>query len=197
MGKFGWGFFAGILAMPVLGAIYLMTGAAPAAVADRPLPFEKIFAGGSLHARISREAPKRDLSSFTQEDLIAGAKAYRQGGCADCHSVPPPTERRPHVMYPPAPELFTPDGMVTDDPVGVSYWKVKNGIRLTGMPSYKDALTDEQIWQVAALVTSADKLTPEVIETLKTRPGPPPEAAGTPGTTATPLPTSARARGAG
>ena len=191
MGKFGWGFLAGIVVVPVLGAIYLMTGYAPAAVSDRPFPFEKIFAGGSLHARISREAPKRDLSSFTQEDLIAGAKAYRQGGCADCHSVPPPTERHPHVMYPPAPELFTPDGMVTDDPVGVSYWKVKNGIRLTGMPSYKDALTDQQIWQVAALVTSADKLTPEVIETLKTRPVPP-ATAGVPGSTAAEPPPAGR-----
>lgn len=70
-------------------------------------------------------------------------------------------------MYPPPPELFTPDGYVTDDPVGVTYWKVKNGIRMTAMPSFEGVLTDQQMWQVAALVASADKLPPDVMDTLK------------------------------
>jgi hypothetical protein len=36
-------------------------------------------------------------------------------------------------MYPQPPELFKGKG-VTDDPAGETYWKVANGIRLTGMP---------------------------------------------------------------
>jgi mono/diheme cytochrome c family protein len=37
---------------------------------------------------------------------------------------------------------------------------VSNGIRLTGMPSFKDTLSDTQIWQVALLLANADKPLP-------------------------------------
>jgi len=70
-------------------------------------------------------------------------------------------------MYPEPPQLFTPDGSVTDDPVGVTYWKIRNGIRMTGMPSFKAVLSDEQMWQIAALLARADRLPPDVISALK------------------------------
>jgi mono/diheme cytochrome c family protein len=60
-------------------------------------------------------------------------------------------------MYPHAPLLFKGKG-VTDDPPQESYWKVKNGIRLTGMPTFAGVLDDNQMWQVALLVANADKL---------------------------------------
>ena len=49
---------------------------------------------------------------------------------------------------------------VSDDPPGETYWKVANGIRLTGMPAFKDTLTDTQIWQVSLLLANADKPLP-------------------------------------
>jgi len=70
-------------------------------------------------------------------------------------------------MFPQAPQLFTRDGSVSDDPAGVTYWKVNNGIRLTGMPSFKAALTDQQMWQVSALLAKGDKLPPEVQDALR------------------------------
>jgi len=48
--------------------------------------------------------------------------------------------------------------MVTDDPAGESYWKVANGIRMTGMPSFHESLSDAQVWQVSLLLANADKL---------------------------------------
>ncbi len=186
MGKFLVGVIIGIVAFPVLLALYFFTGHVPAGVADRPFPLEKFIAGGALYASINKEAPKRDLSSFTKEDIVAGAGVYRHADCQDCHGFPagvPPRET--HVLYPPAPLLFSADGMVTDDPVGVTYWKVKNGIRLSGMPSYQSRLSDQEMWQVAAFVASADKLPPEALELLKPR-FPPPGT--TPGGAPTPTP---------
>ena len=178
MGKFLIGFIIGVVAFPVLVGLYFLTGSVPAAVADHAFPLEKFIAGGALYAKINKEAPKRDLSSFTKEDIVAGASVYRHGDCQDCHGFPagvPP--RDTHVLYPPAPLLFTRDGNVADDPVGVTYWKVKNGIRLSGMPSYQSRLNDQQMWQVAAFVASEDRLPPEAIEPLMPRV--PPAAAPT------------------
>lgn len=190
MGKFGWGLLIGLLAFPVLGAIYLLSGSAPAAVTDRPFPLERLIAGVALGAHIHRDAPKRDLSSFSTADIVAGADSYRKG-CGGCHGLPGVTRMRPEpAMYPPPPQLFTPDGYVTDDPVGVTYWKIKNGIRMTGMPSFEKLFTDQQMWQIAALVASADKLPPQALDTLKQPlfPPPPPPAGGAPSSPAAPKP---------
>jgi thiosulfate dehydrogenase len=185
VGKFFWGVIVGLIALPILGAIYLLGGFAPAAVTDHPFPFERIIAGIALGSRIHRQAPKRELSTFSAADIMAGAQTYRRG-CGGCHGLLQQTNSFPEPkMFPPPPQLFTPDGYVTDDPVGVTYWKIKNGIRMTGMPSFDGILKDDQMWQVAALLANADKLPPDVVDILKQPlfPLPPPPANGAPGAT--------------
>jgi thiosulfate dehydrogenase len=57
---------------------------------------------------------------------------------------------------------------VSDDPPGETYWKVANGIRLTGMPAFNDLLTPAEIWQVTLLLANADKpLPPEVLAVVR------------------------------
>ena len=45
-----------------------------------------------------------------------------------------------------------------DDPEGWTFWKIKHGIRWTGMPSWKDGLNDQQIWTLALFLKHMDKL---------------------------------------
>ncbi len=157
------GLILGILIVPIALFCYVETGQAPAAASDAPMPFEKFLARGGLHARIKKEAQDRELSTFNAGDLAAGAEVYRTN-CAFCHGLPlQAPSAASQGMFPHAPQLFTAKETVTDDPVGVTYWKVKNGIRLTGMPSFQKALTDQQMWQVSALMASADKLPPDVL----------------------------------
>ena len=51
---------------------------------------------------------------------------------------------------------------MTDDEPGETYWKVANGIRLTGMPAFNQQLSTMEMWQVSLLVANADKLTSPV-----------------------------------
>jgi len=46
------------------------------------------------------------------------------------------------MMFPKPTHLFK---GVTDDPASESYWKAARGIRLSGMPAFKDRLTDTQL----------------------------------------------------
>src|SRR5450432_2684669 len=170
--KFLIGLILGILILPIALFFYIRSGAAPVAASDAPMPMEKFLARGALRARINREAPQRDVASFTTGDLAAGAEIY-QRNCAFCHGLPQqPPSAASKGMFPRPPQLFTADDTVTDDPPGVSYWKVKNGIRLTGMPGFKESLTDQQIWQVSALLARADKLPQDVLSLLKPAPLP-------------------------
>jgi thiosulfate dehydrogenase len=68
--------------------------------------------------------------------------------------------------FPKPPELFQGKG-VTDDPAGVTYWKVANGIRLTGMPGFSGLLSTDQMWQVSLLLANANKLPAIVRSTLQ------------------------------
>ena len=167
MRKFSLGLIVGLLIFPLLVIAYLMMGFAPAAATAPPMPFERFIAGTALHERISREAPKRDASTFTTEDVEDGAEVYKKS-CAMCHgALSQPAPLIAKGMFPEAPQLLTPDGMVTDDPVGETYWKVKNGIRLSGMPSFASSLTEKQMWDVSALLARANKLPPTAQQELQ------------------------------
>ena len=165
--KFLLGLIVGLLILA--GGVYeaATRGWMPAAANDPSFRAEPLIADAGLGARIAREAPNRDVSGMTTADLVAGAQVY-QKNCAVCHVLPgQPQDAVGAGMFPKAPQLFSPDGMVTDDSAGETYWKVKNGIRLSGMPSFEKALSDEQMWQVSALVKRADKLPPEAMDALK------------------------------
>jgi thiosulfate dehydrogenase len=183
------GLILGLLIVPVVLFFYIETGQAPAAATDAPLPFEKFIAKGALKARIKKETQDRELSTFNAGDLAAGAEVYRTN-CAFCHGLPlQAPSAASQGMFPHSPQLFTAKETVTDDPVGVTYWKVKNGIRLTGMPGFQKALTDQQMWQVSALMASADKLPPDVLRSLLPAAAPGDAISAAPGATPAQTPT--------
>jgi hypothetical protein len=86
-------------------------------------------------------------------------------------------------MYPAAPQLWQQHKNsnvvgVSDNPPGETWWKVTNGIRLSGMPAFRDTLSDTQIWQVSLLLAHADKpLPPAAVSIVRDEQQPPPAAA--------------------
>lgn len=164
------GLILGLL-IPAIGAYcYFRYGYAPVATASAPMPFEKTAARMALKARISKEAPKDSPIQPTEQNLIGGAKVYVDN-CAFCHGWPnQPASKAAKGMFPLPPQLFNKDEMVTDDPVGVTYWKVKNGIRMTGMPGFGEMLSDNEIWQLSELLKNADKLPPSLAAVLQKQP---------------------------
>jgi mono/diheme cytochrome c family protein len=129
------------------------------------MPFEKKLAHQALNARVSREMPKTVPLQPDEPNLAAGARLYREH-CAVCHGLPGRKETMIAAgMYPRPPKLVEGKG-VTDDEPGESYWKVANGIRLTGMPGFRTKLSDPEMWQVSLLVANADKLPKSVHDTL-------------------------------
>ncbi|MGI8960991.1 MAG: c-type cytochrome [Bryobacteraceae bacterium] len=163
---FLFGLLIGVFLLPVCGWLYFRFGYAPVATASSPMPFEKQLARMALNARIRDEAPKNAPIQPSDENLIAGARIYRSH-CAMCHGLPSQADyATAKGMFPKPPQLFKGHG-VTDDPVGETYWKVANGIRLTGMPAYTGSLQDNEMWQVSLMLAGADKLSQAVHSTLE------------------------------
>ncbi len=183
MSRFVLGLIVGFILAPVALVAWFYWGHSPVAVADSPLPLERRLTHVALDARIAREAPATAPITADEATLVAGAEIYRLQ-CAACHGFhSEPSTFGPH-MFPGAPPLWERHQHsdvvgVSDDPVGETYWKVANGIRLTGMPSFRMVLSDTQIWQVSLLLSVADKpLPPAALDLLRSQlPTPPPQPA--------------------
>jgi len=156
---FVFGLILGLLIPAAVVYGYFNFGYAPIAASAPPMPFEKRMARMTLSAHIRKEAPKKDAPVPSDEtNLTAGAGLYKEN-CAFCHGLPgQKATLAAKGMFPIPPQLWEKEEMVTDDPVGTTYWKVSNGIRMTGMPGFGETLTPTQVWQISLLLANADKL---------------------------------------
>jgi mono/diheme cytochrome c family protein len=172
MSRILFGIVLGVLLLPLATWYWLKHGNPPVAVADSPLPFERQITSVPLHTRIDRETPATVPVTANEATFVAGAHIYRQQ-CAFCHGVYGNPSSVGQHMFPDAPQLWEKHHNdevvgVSDDPPGETYWKVANGIRLSGMPAYKLVLSDTQMWQVSVLLANADKpLPPAALDLLK------------------------------
>jgi thiosulfate dehydrogenase len=177
--SFLFGLVLGVFIVPLVVFGYFVTGSAPVGTAAQAMPFEKMLANRALHARMEREMPKTVAIVADETNYLAGVKVYRDD-CAVCHGMPTGSLTAiADGMYPKPPQLFHGKG-VTDDEPGETYWKVSNGIRLTGMPGFKQTLTSTQMWQVSLLLANADKLPDSVKQSLAPEAATPPAQAPVP-----------------
>jgi len=161
-----WGIILTITIALISVYALLHSGMIPANADAKPGGLELWMAGTSLNAALDRNAPKvQNPVALTDQNLLEGVRLFGEN-CAVCHgsskgaNSPSPIAKG---EYPRPPQLAT-DG-VEDDPEGYSFWKIKHGIRLTGMPSFEYTLKDEQIWTLALFLKHMDKLPPEVQKT--------------------------------
>lgn len=155
------------LAIALIGAYSLVrSGLIPANADAKPGWLETWMARTSLDATLRRDAPKgQNPVALTEQNLLNGVHLFAQN-CAVCHGSAKGVASSSPIakgLYQKPPQLAT-DG-VEDDPEGFSFWKIKHGIRLTGMPSFGDALSDRQIWTLALFLKHMDKLPPAVQQT--------------------------------
>ncbi len=157
-------FAAGVLSVPLVIYCYIAFGHPPVATADLPLPFEETIVKIPLKARVHLEMPSAVPIPASDDNLDAGAGIY-EDKCEVCHGTQDQPSAVGKTMFPVAPQLWIKkkNGAVgvSDDPVGETYWKVKNGSRGTGLPADSMSLTEKQLWQVSQLLSMADKPLPD------------------------------------
>jgi thiosulfate dehydrogenase len=164
------GLIIGLIVIPICVYAYFATGSAPVATAAPAMPFENMLAHTALDARLAKEMPRTVPVTADAAAFSAGADVYREN-CAVCHGLPGGTPTAiARGMFPKPPKLLEGTG-VTDDEPGETYWKVANGIRLSGMPGFSESLSQTQMWQVSLLLANANKL-PDSVKTALYRPTP-------------------------
>jgi len=91
---------------------------------------------------------------FALDDVAAirdGARHYARYGCAHCHGAPGVEWSKFADGLNPGPADLT--EIAKERQVPAIFWVVKNGVRMTGMPSFaKAGVPDSELWQIAAFV---------------------------------------------
>jgi mono/diheme cytochrome c family protein len=104
------------------------------------------------NASIDRYAVDQPPASINDPASVqAGAKAFAAHGCTTCHGGPGVEwAKLSEGLHPDPPDLKK---VVGDRSPAQLFWVVKNGINMTGMPSFALAgAKDEEIWQIVAFL---------------------------------------------
>jgi mono/diheme cytochrome c family protein len=101
----------------------------------------------------SIEVRSKDIQAPSMDAAVSlpkGAKNY-DAMCAQCHLAPKmkPTELN-LGLYPQPPLFYNSD---EEPDLAATYWTIKNGLKLTGMPAWGAFHTEQQIWELALFVT--------------------------------------------
>jgi mono/diheme cytochrome c family protein len=88
--------------------------------------------------------------------VVDGASDY-DAMCTSCHLAPgmPENEMRPG-LYPKPPRLAEIPAL----PPAVQFWVIKHGIKMSGMSAWGKTHSDDEIWNMVALLQKLPKLTP-------------------------------------
>ena len=103
-------------------------------------------------ASIDRHANDTPPVSLDDPKTVqAGAKAYAALGCINCHGAPGVKwQKFSEGLHPDPPDLKDVAGELSPAQL---FWVIKNGINMTGMPSFERAgVPDPEIWNIVAFL---------------------------------------------
>jgi thiosulfate dehydrogenase len=147
----------------------ILKGVMPANADAEPGYIETWAAKRSLHATLNRDG--RSLQSplpISDSTLTQGVRLYGTY-CAVCHGASDgKASAVARGLYQHAPQFAKDD--VTDDPIGITYWKITHGIRYTGMPAFDSTLTVNERWAIASFLLRQDSLPPSAAAAWKALP---------------------------
>jgi thiosulfate dehydrogenase len=160
-------FLLGLLVLPFSILILALLGFLPVHATATPSDFEKSIARKVLHASIQRNisGTKNPLTA-SEEVLLSGLKMYRYN-CAGCHGdYNQPSHWGTKNFYPRVPQFSQAASNLSAEEMFVV---VKNGVRYSGMASWKGLISDTEIWRIVTFLSHLNSLPPNVDSAWKTK----------------------------
>lgn len=112
------------------------------------------------NASIEKHAVEPPPSLDDPALIKAGARAFAERGCVNCHGAPGVNWAKfSEGLRPDPPEL---KDVAKELPPEQIFWVIKNGIKMSGMPSFGAIKTgDPEMWAIAAFVKKLPNVSPE------------------------------------
>ena len=121
-------------------------------------------------ASIARQAKDQPPMSLDDPATVqAGARAFLERGCANCHGAPGVNWAKfSEGLRPDPPDLKE---VAEELPPQQLFWVIKHGINMTGMPSFGlIEVPDQEIWTIVAFVKKLPSVSDADFKTWTSKP---------------------------
>jgi mono/diheme cytochrome c family protein len=148
----------------MLGVISAMLGALlPGCAADKqPSREEAGLANAAKDVTIPLEAGKMKNPLPETDEVVSQGQEVFLGSCAQCHGADARGDTNiGRNMYPPAMDLSSAHVQHWSD--AELFWIIQNGVRLTGMPSWKSSISENDTWKLARFIHNLSRPAPTVV----------------------------------
>ena len=137
---------------------------------NQPSALETAVARAARNTAIPRDARQEEnpWAGSVTPAVLADARAHWADHCANCHGNDGSGKTEiGQNLYPKAPDMRLPATQNLTD--GELYYIIRNGVRLTGMPAWGDADTeqDDESWQLVLFIRHLPKITPEEAKAME------------------------------
>lgn len=114
---------------------------------------------------VARRMKSVEVPPLTDPALVQTGFLHYQENCVTCHGAPGvEASEIGQGLNPYPPELASEAGEANPREL---FWIVKNGIKMTGMPSFGVTHTDQEIWAIVAFLEKMPKMTPQEYQALE------------------------------
>lgn len=114
---------------------------------------------------IETRSKELQAPNLDNKDRIARAAPNYAAMCATCHLSPGVDKSELYEGLYPQPVVFTKVTVPTRQPEE-TFWIIKNGLKMTGMPAWGLYNSDDQIWDLVAFVNTVNEMSAEEYQKL-------------------------------
>ena len=107
---------------------------------------------------ISARAEMLKVPNLADTTRINRGAANYEAMCVQCHLAPGVDTSELYEGLNPKPPILYKNSSFASKP-NETFWVIKNGLKMTGMPGWGHNNSDEQIWDMIALISALDTMT--------------------------------------
>jgi mono/diheme cytochrome c family protein len=156
---------ATIVVLIILGLATVLSGVTNVSAENQDKGLVKWVLSTASDRSIERHAKGIEVPVLGDSAQVAMGFEHYQEMCVTCHGAPGVDRSEiGEGLNPHAPNLSK---SITDMSDAELYWVLKNGIKMTGMPSFGKTHTEEQLWAMVSFVKKLPGMTDEQYQAFK------------------------------
>lgn len=142
----------------IAGFMFIWFGVFNVSASEKHWAITNTFLELVRNRSISARAETVEVPNLADTTRIKRGAANYDAMCAQCHLAPGVDSSELYEGLNPKPPVLYKNINFANKP-NETFWVIKNGIKMTGMPAWGINNSDEQIWDMIALVSALDKMT--------------------------------------
>ncbi|HEV7505777.1 MAG TPA: cytochrome c [Thermoanaerobaculia bacterium] len=153
-----------LVLLALAGVAFVYSGQYDVAASTPDNGFLKSILDTTRNRSVARRADGITPPKLDDPQMIRTGLVHYHEMCTTCHGAPGvKISEIGQGLNPYPPELAA---HVASDPPGETFWIVKNGLKMTGMPAFGVTHTDQEIWAIVAFLQKMPKLNPQEYQAM-------------------------------